>query len=74
MAQRNFGYSLKNIPVPDDKVYRLEVIASADKTIANMRWRAWHFLNKTKTQTKQTFGFPTCNPAFRVDELNKFED
>ena len=60
--------------MPDEKVYRQMVISSGDRTIALMRWRAWHFLNKTKTKAKETFGFPTCNPAPQVEELKQFEN
>lgn len=74
IKQKNFGYSLKNIPVPDEKVYRQMVIASADKTLARMRWRAWHYLNPHEPRIKNTFGFPTCNPAPKPEELEEFEE
>ena len=75
MEQVNFGYSLKNIPIPEQKVYLQMLINSTEKVIKTFRWKAFHFLNpKTYTDKKETFGFTSTKPAPILPELKEFED
>ena len=43
MEQVNFNQSLKNIPVPDKRTYREDLIGAIEKVIKNMRWKALAF-------------------------------
>ena len=63
MEQINLGYSLKDIPVTDDKTYVQKVIAKWDLTDKAMKWKVCRVYGKTKWAKKETYGFPTCAPA-----------
>ena len=74
MEQVNFNYSLKNIPIPSNKDYLLELINSVGIFVSNLRWRSFFFLNPTELNEKETFGLKTSNSAPPVAELKEFED
>ena len=62
MEKINFNYSLKNIPVPSTKDYKLKLIDKIENVIKRMRWKAHFFVNgntgKNNDQNiKETFGF-----------------
>ena len=67
MEQVNFGQSLKNIPVPDNKQYSQMLISSADRFLETMKWKLFHHFNPPKTgkKVKANFGFPTMKAAPR---------
>ena len=68
-------YSLKNIPIPNKQEYLLELVSSVGIFVANLRWRAFHFLNPTiNSNSKETYGFKTSQPAPGVPELKEFEN
>ena len=74
MEQVNFGYSLKNIPIPENRVYLQMLINSAEKVTRSIRWRDFHFLNpKTPGPKKETYGFNSTKPAPIVPEMKEFE-
>jgi len=71
MEQVNFGYSSKNIPVPDDDVYLQILVAKWRKFTHNARKEAHHFLKKTaNTPAKETYGFKSTEPASALPSLN----
>ena len=74
MEQVNFQTSLKNIPIPSKQDYLSELIFSVGVFIANLRWRAFFFLNPTEQSKKEKYGFKTTKPAPYVKELKPFED
>ena len=45
MEQVKFDYSLKNIPIPTQEEYKIELISSAEKFIKNLKWRVFHYVN-----------------------------
>ena len=45
MDERNFPYSMKNIPVPSKKVYLKILIDKVELLIKGMRWKAVFFEN-----------------------------
>ena len=62
MDHLNFGYSMKNVPLPNEKEYKIELLNSIHSLDSRMRWRALHFLNLNITPTgKETFGLKTSN-------------
>ena len=79
MEKLNFGYLLKNIPTPDEKSYKLQLLEKIEIFIQNMRWRAIIFINKNKKATedhKQSFSYGLKsgrNPP-QVKYLTQFED
>ena len=75
MDQVKFNFSLKNIPIPCEKDYLLELIFSVGTFVSNLRFRTWHFLNPSENRNeKETFNFKTTKPAPSVAELKEFED
>ena len=74
MERVNFGYSLKNIPIPANQEYLLELVSSVGIFAANLRWRCFHFLNPSNKDSKETFGFKTTKPAPGVASLKEFEN
>ena len=52
MDKVNFGQSLKNIPVPDNRSYHELFIVAMEKTIKDFRNKAEAFLNKNKKAKK----------------------
>ena len=75
MDQVKFNFSLKNIPIPCEKDYLLELIFSVGTFVLNLRFRTWHFLNPSENRNeKETFNFKTTKPAPSVAELKEFED
>ena len=69
----NFGHSVKDIPVPSKKEYRLMMINSAEKYMRNLRWRVLHFLNPNKNPPKETYGFKSIKNPKAIPELKDFE-
>ena len=83
----DFGYSLKNIPLPTLTAYRRRLIENTDKVIKRMRWRTLFFLQENecgeegsgtedehKKDGKETFGFKTRNCPPTIEELQEFEE
>ena len=65
MEQVNFGYSFKDIPLPDDKTYLQILIESWEKSDKQMRWRIFKVLHPEafKNNGKNNFGFRTSAKA-----------
>ena len=40
MEKVNFGYSMKNIPIPDEKMYKLQLTEKVENFIKKIRWKA----------------------------------
>ena len=74
MEQVNFDYSLKNIAIPTQKEYLIELISSVNIFIANIKWRCFHFLNPVNSKQKETFGFKMTSPPPSITELKDFEN
>ena len=74
MEQVQFNHSLKDIPIPSNQEYLLELIHSVGVFISNLRWRCHFFLSPSDSAPKETFDFKTSNVAPSVDELKDFED
>ena len=70
----NFNYSLKNIGEPSKMQYLLALIDQTRKFVFRVRWRAFHILNPSRRDAKETFGFNTAKPAPKLKELELFEN
>ena len=53
MDKVTFGYSTKNIPIPSEKEFVIELIKSVEKFVKNLNWRAFHYLNPSQTESKK---------------------
>ena len=74
MERVNFNYSLKNIPVPSQKDYLLELTNSVGIFISNIRWRSHFFLNPSDHNKKETYNFKSSKAAPQIAELKEFEE
>ena len=80
MEKVNFGYSMKNIPIPNGKSYKLQLIQKVKDFIKKIRWKAIVFMeggNRTEPTTHKTgltfcLNSPKCSP--QVKELVPFEE
>ena len=71
--KKNFGYSLKNIGEPSKMQYYLALIDQTRKFVFSIMWRAFHILNPSRGDKKETFRFNTQKPAPKLKELESFE-
>ena len=80
MEKVNFGYSMKNIPIPDEKSYKLQLIQKVEDFIKWIRWKAIFFMkggNQTEPtthKTRFTFGLSSTKCPLHVKELVPFEE
>ena len=72
--KHDFGYSLKNIPIPSKKEYLKELTHSVEKFVRNLRWRAHFFLNPNDKPSKECYGFTSIRAPPQIMELKQFED
>ena len=67
MEKVNFGYLMKNIPVPDEKSYKLQLMQKVEDFIKKISWKAIFFMkggNQTEPtahETGLTFGLNSTN-------------
>ena len=50
MEKLSFDYSLKNIPLPDKRSYKLKLIEKIESVIKRMLWETHLFLSKEYQQ------------------------
>ena len=73
MERFNIDYSKKNIPIPTEKEYQIQLIDKVESFTKRMGWKALEFLRKLNSSEKETFGFKSCKCLPSVDELAGFE-
>ena len=74
MEQKNFHYSMKNIPLASKAQYTKKLIEKVSNVITRMRWAAIHYLKPTKKRQKETYGFKTLTPPDAVELMEQFEN
>ena len=77
MDLKNFGYSLKNIPIPGQKTYMKDMMEMVEKFIKRVRWKAYFFEKQSNDENEGTdtnFGFKTDKTPPQNENLNAFED
>ena len=79
MEKLQLDYSYKNIPIPTERNYKLQLMDKIELVIKRMRWKA-HFYNERKdakeneTHTiSETYGLKSLNCPPQVRELIQFE-
>ena len=75
MDPYRFDYSMKNVPIPSEKEFKLEFLHSVHTFSTRMQWRAFHFLNPNQTKNrKETFGLNTSKAPPPIKELKALQD
>ena len=79
MEKLLFDYSYKNIPIPSERNYKLQLMEIIELVIKRMRWKV-HFYNEKKdvkeneTRTiPETYGLKSLNCPPQVKELIQFK-
>lgn len=74
MKQRTFNYSLKNIPIPPEKLYKKRLLEKIDDVTKRMRWKAYFLERNDTREEKDNYGFKTrtCPPPTK--EMENFEN
>ena len=78
MEKVNFGYSIKNIPIPSERTYLLQLMEKVEMVITRMRWKAIHFNNNdsrdnNKEENTEWYGLKSLYSPRQVKELITFE-
>ena len=75
---KNFGYSLKNIPIPTKCNYLKCLTEKTKNFIKRLGWKAYHFCNSNlqpvNESTKGYFGLKTLITLPPNEHLNAFEN
>ena len=79
MEKVNFGYSLKNIPAPNERTYKLQLIEKIELLIKKLRWKAIFFINNSKETGESRasgseYGLKSNKCPPQLKELIPFED
>lgn len=77
MDRKNFGYSLKNIPIPSNQGYLKCLIGKVENFIRRIRWKAYFFEKQTVNndeEKKENFGFKSNAAPPPNDALAAFEN
>ena len=72
MDQRNFSYSIKNMPAPSNKLYLKILIDKIELLIKEILWKALFFENESESTFKYGFEIRKCPPQH--NDLMEFED
>ena len=76
MENSEIKYTLRNIPIPSQKSYQLNLIGKIKSLVKHMRWRTFHYFNQQKCDNniKETFGFklrkcpPPCSNLIPLEK------
>ena len=75
LQQKQFDYSLKNIPIPSKTTYMKSFINKLENFIRRLRWRAHFFDTEENSRpASDTFGFKTELAPPQHQALNAFEN
>ena len=82
MERFNLHYSVKNIPIPTEKQYKLQLMEKIETFIKRIRWKAFYYeLNNNNDEpheeentVRETYGLksPNCPPP--IKDLMEFEN
>ena len=75
----NLGYFIKNIPIPSERTYLLQLMEKAETVITRMRWKAIHFNNNDSKdnnieENTEWYGLKSPYSPRQVKELIPFEN
>ena len=76
MEKKNFGYSLKNIPIPNKDSFVKSLICKTHDFIKRLRWKAIFYVQTSEDPApkKETYGFNSEKSPPQIPELLPFEN
>ena len=72
MEKLQLHYSPKNIPIPSERSYKLQLMDKIDQVIKGMRWKAFFYMNRSE-DTQETYGLKSLNCPPKIKEMVPFE-
>ena len=83
MKKFDFDYSMKNIPIPSNRSYKLKLVDKMELVVKRMRWKAHFYFEDQKRKNKgeltknqerkENFGFKSKSCPKPLKELDNFE-
>ena len=73
MEKLKFEYSTKNIPLPFERSYKLQLIEKTEMVIKRMRWKAIFQDTRNDKSNQQRYGLRSFKIPPSVKELAAFE-
>jgi len=77
MEKVNLGYSVKNIPFPSERAYKIKLIEQTEAVVKRIRWKATFFNKRNHDENPEeieNYGLKTPNCPSQVKELLQFEN
>ena len=74
MEKVNFKYSIKNIPIPSERAYLLQLMEEIEMFITRMRWKAIYSNSKTNDNSSEKYGLKTLKCPKQVKDPVLFEN
>ena len=72
MEKLQLHYSPKNIPIPSERSYKLQLMDNIDQVFKRMTWKAFFYMNRGKA-AQETFGLKSLNYPPKIKEIVQFE-
>ena len=75
MEKKAYNYSTKNIPIPSERNYKLQLVEKIEIFIKRMRWKAIRYNAGCKQNRKleKKYGLKTLHSPKQVKERSAFE-
>ena len=73
MEKLQLRYSPKNIPIPSERSYKLQLMDKINQVTKRMRWKAFFYTNKSE-DTQKTYGLKSLNFPPKIKEMVPFEE
>ena len=74
MEKLQFPYSYKNIPIPSERSYLLQLTDKIELVIKRMRWKAFFYNQEENEVIPETYGLKTLNCPPKIKDMNDFEN
>ena len=77
MQTKNFGYSLKNIPMPSKCQYLKCMVEKVESFVRRLRWKAYYFCKENRENDSdqcKNFRFKTVATSPQSEDLNAFQN
>ena len=72
MGKLQLRYSPKNIPIPSERSYKLDLMDKIDQVIKRMRSKIFFYTNRNE-DTQETYGLKSLNCPPKIKEMPPFE-
>ena len=67
MEKQQLHYSQKNIPIPSERSYKLNLMDKIDQVIKHMRWKVFFYMNRSD-DTQETYGLKSFNCPPKINK------